>query len=287
MVKRKSLMVCAIGGAAFGVLFLACSNSNSGGGSPRSGGDDPTPSGTTPVTAAPYAVCAALEQGSFTTTSGGAFPAPATKSCSPAGEPTPGPADTHCAGQPYQTVSGGSCSIDDAGPAPSDDAGPASGDGGGGASEDAGVPAPGPCDENGIDGEYGSTHYNTTANDDDCKYQVSYSASPICENDGTYFVVTANYLTRTLADGGLAPLTEASTFAEVCLSDTHPGPSIDARPPAGSQQVVEGPPGTYTIGPVQFDAPGNWTVRFHFNEFCCDVADDSPHGHAAFFVTVP
>ena len=34
-------------------------------------------------------------------------------------------------------------------------------------------------------------------------------------------------------------------------------------------------------------APGKWTVRFHFNEICCDVNSDSPHGHAAFFVNVP
>jgi hypothetical protein len=144
----------------------------------------------------------------------------------------------------------------------------------------------GPCDENGPDGAYGSTHFNTEGNDDDCKYQVSYSATPICENNGTYFIVNASYLTRTDADGGLAPLTGASTFAEVCLSSTHLGPTANNRPPTGSQVVVEGPPGTYTIGPVEFDAPGDWTVRFHFNEYCCDVADDSPHGHAAFSVTV-
>jgi len=124
--------------------------------------------------------------------------------------------------------------------------------------------------------------YNTSGDDDDCKYTVSYTATPICENTGVYFVVKANYQTR---NG--AVLTGASTFAELCLSDTHPAPAIDSRPPQGAQQVVEGPPGTYTIGPVQFDAPGDWTVRFHFNEFCCDVADDSPHGHAAFHVTVP
>ncbi|MGO8993548.1 MAG: IPT/TIG domain-containing protein [Polyangiaceae bacterium] len=145
----------------------------------------------------------------------------------------------------------------------------------------------GPCDENGPDGAYGGTKYGTTGNDDDCKYYVTYTPSPLCENNGTYFVVTADYLTRTAAGGGLAPLTGASTYAEVCLNSTHPGPTIDSRPPDGNQQVVEGPPGTYTVGPVQFDAPGMWTVRFHFNEFCCDVAADSPHGHAAFFMNVP
>jgi hypothetical protein len=214
-----------------------------------------------------------------------------------------GAADTHCVGVPPQTVNPASCSVnvdagppldDDASSSPDDDAAPtSSSDAGDYAGDDAGddgaangaaaaQPVPGPCDENGIDGAYGTTMYGTEGDDDDCKYHVSYTASPICENKGTYFVVTANYLT-----GAGGPLTGASTFAEVCLSDTHPGPGIDGRPPTGQQQVVEGPPGTYTIGPVQFDAPGDWTVRFHFNEFCCDVADDSPHGHAAFHVTVP
>jgi hypothetical protein len=197
----------------------------------------------------------------------------------------------HCVGMTPQPVNGADCNVSDAGstgtPAPTGDAGS---DGGasddGGANDDGGgqpaAPAPGPCDENGIDGAYGSTMYGTEGDDDDCKYHVTYTASPICEDSGTYFVVTAVYLA-----GSGGPVTGASTFAELCLNDTHPAPAIDARPPFGNQQVVEGPPGTYTIGPVQFDAPGVWTVRFHFNEFCCDITDDSPHGHAAFHVTVP
>jgi hypothetical protein len=150
------------------------------------------------------------------------------------------------------------------------------------AGDDAGAgPTPGPCDENGTDGAYGTTHYGTESDDDDCKYHVRYVASPICRNNGTYFVVNATHL------AGGAPLTGAAAFAEMCLSDTHAPPAINARPPNGSQQVVEGPPGTYTIGPVQFDASGNWTVRFHFNEFCCDGTPNSPHGHVAFHITVP
>jgi hypothetical protein len=167
----------------------------------------------------------------------------------------------------------------DSGTGTSSDSG-ASADAGGG--DDAGggaQPTPGPCGENGPD--YGATMFGTQGDDDDCKYHVSYTASPLCENNGTYFVVTAT----NIIDG--SPVTKASTFAELCLSDTHPAPGIDSRPPTGSQQVVEGPPGTYTIGPVQFDAPGNWTVRFHFDEFCCDTGPVSPHGHAAFHVTVP
>jgi hypothetical protein len=259
-------------------------------------------------------VCTPLEEGSFETSSGSAYAVPATKPCATAGAPATGPADTHCQGVTPQVVNGASCSIDDAGPAPSEDAGgpSATPDGGGTSPGDAGSGATcvpqggacattsdccttgfdtgatcvanvctGPCDENGADGAYGYTHFGTSGNDDDCKYQVSYTASPICENNGTYFVVTAS----SLATG--KPVTGASTFAEVCLSSSHPAPTIDARPPNGDQQVVEGPAGVYTVGPVQFDSSGTWTVRFHFNEFCCDVADDSPHGHAAFFIDVP
>ena len=39
--------------------------------------------------------------------------------------------------------------------------------------------------------------------------------------------------------------------------------------------------------PINFDAAGDWTVRFHFYETCNDAPEDSPHGHAAFFVHVP
>ncbi len=312
MTTRKNFVAGAFAGLSVCTLVVACSSSNPSttpdSGAPDSSmgiGSDPTPPGTTPVTNAPYAVCAPLEPGSFETNSGASYAVPTTTSCTAPGGPAPVtgsmPADSHCVGVPPQTVNGASCGVMDAGVSSEDsgsssedaaastsDAGPVSSDAGP-MSDDAGSspPAPGPCDENGVDGEYGSTQYGTEADDDDCKYHVSYTASPICENNGTYFVVTASYLAKTLADGGLAPLENASTFAEICLSSTHPAPAVDARPPYGNQQVVEGPPGTYTIGPVQFDAPGNWTVRFHFNEFCCDVEDDSPHGHAAFFVNVP
>jgi len=30
-----------------------------------------------------------------------------------------------------------------------------------------------------------------------------------------------------------------------------------------------------------------WTVRFHLFEECSDAPADSPHGHGAFFFTVP
>jgi hypothetical protein len=272
-------------GAMACTLILACSSSSS---TPSQGGLT-TPPGTTVVTMAPYPTCPGtlVGEGSFVTSNGGSYAVPAEAGCTLAGTPATGPADMHCVGVTPQTVNGADCSVSDAGAvstpiAADDDAGDDSGRG----NADAGAaPTPGPCDENGTDGAYGTTMYGTEGDDDDCKYHVTYA--PFCGNGGTYFVVTAVYLTRNGLDGGPAPLTEASTLAEICLSDTHAGPGIDGRPPSGDQEVVEGPPGTYTIGPVQFDAPGNWTVRFHFNEVCCDVTNDSPHGHAAFFFTVP
>ena len=115
--------------------------------------------------------------------------------------------------------------------------------------------------------------YDTSGRDDDCKYTVSYTVDPICENDGATFIVTAKYAT----DG--TPVVGAKTRLEAFLSDTHPAPNSGAV-------TTETTPGTYTIGPVKFDAAGKWTVRYHFFEDCAD-ADDSPHGHAAFYINVP
>ena len=207
------------------------------------------------------------------------------------GGPVSGATDTHCAGVTPQPIDQASCNIVDAG-APGmteNDAGsPDGGSADGGTAGidaaapdlDAGAPMNTQCGANGTD--YGDTMFGGEGDDDDCKYHVTWSVAPICENDGTYFTVTASYLTM---NG--APLTSAYPFAELCLDNHHPAPPVDSPAPQGKQTVVEGPPGTYRVGPVQFDAPGQWTVRFHFNELCYDVLHTSPHGHAAFFVNVP
>jgi hypothetical protein len=246
-------------------LIVACTTS-----SPQSAGtSSETPDGATPTTMPDGLTgCGGETEPPGCFAFEGAYTHPATSTCSDPGGPVKGSADAHCNGVTPQTVSKASCNV-------------------GG---DAGPPASptGPCGEG---GDYGITMHGTEGDDDDCKYHVSYTSTPICENDGVYFTVTANYLT-----GSKGPLTGACTLAELCqnVPDTPgggtPGPAIDGRPTtggAGKQEVVEGPPGTYTIGPVQFDASGTWTVRFHFNEICCDVADDSPHGHAAFLIDVP
>jgi hypothetical protein len=121
--------------------------------------------------------------------------------------------------------------------------------------------------------DYGETMYGLTANDDDCKYAVSYTVDPICRNAGTYFIVTLKDATTGVA----VPM--AKTRAEVFLGDTHPAPNSGAT-------FVESPAGVYKVGPIVFDAAGTWTVRFHFFEDCND-SETSPHGHAAFFMDVP
>jgi hypothetical protein len=185
----------------------------------------------------------------------------ATATCASPGKVTAGPADTHCAASDagpatVQPTSAASCHPDTGG----DDAG-----------GDSGCP-------------FGDTMYGQSGDDDDCKYHVQWSSSPLCEGSaGVAITVVATNKT----DG--SPLIGANTSVETFTTtpgdascdnaSTHPGPNSGVV-------LTEGPPGTYT-GHVQFDAAGAWTLRFHFHEECADVLPDSPHGHAAFHLTLP
>jgi hypothetical protein len=130
------------------------------------------------------------------------------------------------------------------------------------ASVDAGTP------------DYGPTIYNSSGDDDDCKYQVIFTSTPIRRNQNVTFTVTA----KTLTD--LQPATGANILAEVFLTDTHPAPN-------SGQATTEKSGGIYDVGPIKFDAAGRWTVRFHLHEDCQDSTEDSPHGHVAFYIDVP
>ncbi len=162
------------------------------------------------------------------------------------GGPVDGAADTHCQGVTPVLTD----------PAVCDGVGEGEGEG------DAG------------DDDYGATMFNTEGDDDDCKYHVKYSVSDVTEGADVTFTVTATKL----ADND-APAAGANARAEVFLDDNHPAPN------AGTA-TTEGDAGVYTITPVRFDAPGRWTVRFHFYENCVD-SETSQHGHAAFFIDVP
>jgi hypothetical protein len=157
----------------------------------------------------------------------------------PAGGPVSGAADVHCAGKAQQTDLS-TCHLQ----------------------EDAGAP------------DYGPTLYNSEGDDDDCKYHVKFTETPVRRNEHVTFTVTAT----TLTDG--QPATGAAVLAEVFLNDTHPAPN-------SGQATTEKSGGVYGIGPIVFDAAGRWTVRFHLHEDCQDATEDSPHGHAAFFIDVP
>lgn len=168
----------------------------------------------------------------------------------PTGGPVVGALDTHCQGR-IQPTSAGSCH-------PTFD-----------------MATGGMVDMGGeVGSEYGETQYNAEGNDDDCKYRVKFSVTPIQKGTAATFTATITSLATN------QPVTGAMTRPEVFLSDTHPAPNSGA-------DTTESPPGTYVIKPIQFDAAGKWTMRFHFFEDCVDNVEDSPHGHVAFYVNVP
>jgi hypothetical protein len=124
--------------------------------------------------------------------------------------------------------------------------------------------------------DYGETLYNSSGYDDDCKYHVSWTSTPIRKNTDVTFTVTV----ETLDPAG--PATGADVSPEPFLSPIVPGDisrTTTTESPAGS--------GIYKVGPIVFKQSGLWTVRFHFYEMCADGPADSPHGHAAFYVEVP
>ncbi len=173
------------------------------------------------------------------------------------GGPITGTADTHCTGMPAVTVKASACTASDAG-TPADAAtGDAAGDAGAGDTGD----------------EYGVTMYNAEGDDDQCKYHLKWTATGIAKgSDATFALVVTNKADNT-------PLKMSPIRVEAFLNTTHPAPNSDQKAP-------ESPTGTYAVGPIKFDASGQWTVRFHFHEECVDGAE-SPHGHGAFFVQVP
>jgi len=122
--------------------------------------------------------------------------------------------------------------------------------------------------------DYGPTMYGAAGNDDDCKYYLSWTATPIKEGADTYFTVTAIRL------GDMAPATCAGISPDVSLN-------LQVGVPAPPHPSTEIAPGVYKVGPIKFTQAGTWTVRFHLFEECGDSQADSPHGHAAFFVQVP
>ena len=220
-------------------------------------------------------------------------------SCSAPGMATAGPADAHCA-----SPDGGPDTMQPTSPASCH---PGAGAGSDGAASSDGATSGGAGDDGGTANscDYGPTMFGMSADDDDCKYHVEWSSTPICEGsvqtsggmpvlvNNMPVVVSGSIFTVVATIKGGGPLIGANTIAEVFTTtpgdagdpsycdtkSTHPGPNSGI-------EFTEGPPGTYT-GPIVFDQPGQWTVRFHFHEECEDTLPTSPHGHAAFHITVP
>ena len=169
--------------------------------------------------------------------------------CTNRGGPVAGPVDSHCADKPAIETNQAACEAD--------------------APEAAAEPSTDPETN-----PYGDTMYNGAGDDDDCKYHITWSVSPVCEQDG----ITFNITVTSKVDG--SPVASAAPRIEAFLSDTHPAPNT-------LTVTKEGPAGTYSISSVKLDRPGRWTVRFHLFETCADTNEASPHGHAAFFMDVP
>jgi hypothetical protein len=142
------------------------------------------------------------------------------------------------------------------------------------------VPAQvGQCMSGGDDGaapstDFGATIYNSSGYDDDCKYHVSFTSTPVRRNTPVTFTVTVEGLDPA------GPALGANLYAEVYLPPIHPAPNSNTK-------TTEKGAGVYDVGPIVFDVPGLWTVRFHMYEECSDAPEDSPHGHIAFYIDVP
>ena len=152
--------------------------------------------------------------------------------------------------------------------------------------------------------DYGATLFSSEGDDDDCKYHLKWSSPQVTANTSPVSKTLATSVSletltplhgdtssSTVAQSGNAtfevvltnkadgsPVTGAPIEIEAYLDEMHPAPNT-------KQTSNETSPGTYTVGPIAFDASGRWTVRFHIHDECGD-AETSPHGHVAFFVQV-
>lgn len=117
--------------------------------------------------------------------------------------------------------------------------------------------------------------FNAESDDDDCKYHVSFTTTPVSKNADVFVTLKV-----TAKDGG-GPAKDADPELNlITADDKHVAP--DTTPTA-----TEGPDGTYKIGPVKFDQSGRWKMIFHLYEECSDIPKDSQHGHASFWFDVP
>jgi hypothetical protein len=134
---------------------------------------------------------------------------------------------------------------------------------------------------------YGATLFGQSGTDDDCKYKLSWTSDPICEGaGGVQFTATLTSNVDGSPVAGISKGLAIEAFIPTSLDASCDDRSTHGSP--GSANLIETAPGSGVYkGPIVFDAPGEWTVRFHIHEECDDLLDTSPHGHIAFHVTVP
>ena len=202
--------------------------------------------------------------------------------CSSSDSPTPtgavggpvlGAEDAHCAGRAAEEVDPAACHA----------AAPEEGEGGASGEGEAGNGAGGSDCNQTHDAEYGDTLPNSEGDDDDCKYHVSWTSTPIRRNQDVTFTVRAADLST--AD----PLQSLPGDHALPLSVEVYQPCEPTRLGLAQNfkaEFSEISAGLYEGGPLRFDQPGRWVVRFHLFEEC-DDGEGSPHGHIAFFVDVP
>ena len=206
-------------------------------------------------------------------------PAPAPK-CTSTGGPVEGPEDMHCVDdhgdQIVQPI--GTCNGDGIGAGGTNGGGGAGSDAAGGHDDHDHEHAAAGADGTGTDDDESyMIHYGNEAADDDCKYDTSFSTTCLeVGKDVTFSLVLRQRATGNPGNGG------HPDSPEVFLADK---PSHIS--PSNMIKSVEGPLGTYQIGPIKFDQPGRWVIRFHYFETCSDLPADSPHGHVAYYVDVP
>src|SRR5205085_3592127 len=91
-------------------------------------------------------------------------------------------------------------------------------------------------------------HFNGASDDDDCKYNVTFTTTPVVKNQNVTFNVTLTKLAQNNAPATGGDVTIESFLAEDLF---HPIPNNGTKTsesPAGS--------GRYTVTPVKFDASG-------------------------------
>jgi hypothetical protein len=203
----------------------------------------------------------------------------------PVGGAVSGAQDDHCADQPDGVSDPAACLGADTGAAGAADE--AAGGAPAGHAPPASAGATGTPDCNlAHDADYGDTLFNASGVDDDCKYDVSWTSTPIRKGESVTFTVTA---TSKSSGAPLEPIA-AQPAGAGALSRVEPYIPCDPThlPPVSDLRaaIKDTAPGVFSVGPIVFDKSARWVVRFHFYERCVD-SETSPHGHVAFFVDVP